>query len=288
MNPSARTMCILKAVATYYTLTRAMLQELCLPETGKDGCVARKILNELKHQGLINQTRCQVTNPHNGSAAPVYYPSRKGCELLAQETRDDKWLKTCTQTPNWQLLHHWTDVAKFHILLDQAIGAQTDAQVMGFLHEWDIANSDERDPSKRYKLFTEIRRQPRLVFVPDAGFLLSYHGYKKVYYVEMDRQTSGVQQIAASKTPGVLGMLQHGLHVRHFPETNVESFTVLLIAPTEKRRDALQRAISQKDGARHWKFAAWPDLKSSTLLYEPVLRDHEGQAVPFLKQPQKT
>lgn len=284
MQATDRILAILEAVASYYTLTRAMIQELCLPGADKDGCVARKLLNQLKHEGLINQTRCQVSNPNNGSAAPVYYPSRKGCELLAQERRDDKWLRACTQTPNWQMLHHWTDIAKFHIVLDRAIGMQTDAGIHGFLHEWDVANPLEKDPSARYKLFTEIRKAPRLVFAPDAAFLLGYHGFKKVYYVEVDRETSGVQQIAASKTPGVVGMAEQGLHVRHFADTNVENFTMLLITHKETRRDALQRAIAAKPGGRHWKFIAWSDVKPETLLYEPILRDHEGKAVPLLKK----
>ena len=79
--------------------------------------------------------------------------------------------------------------------------------------------------------------------------------------------------------------VQQGLHARHFPETNVENFSVLMVAPTDTRRDALQRAIAGKEGARYWKFFAWSDVSKSSLLFEPILRDHEGKAVPLLKPP---
>ena len=284
MQITERILKILAFNATYYTTTRMMIQEACLPSTGKDGCVARKLLNELFHHGLINKTHMLVTNPDNGAAAPVYFPSRKGTELLAQELRDDRWLHACTLAPNWQYLHHWCDIAKFHVALDRAVALQQEASVLGFLHEWDVANPGERDPARRYRLFTEISDKPRLVCVPDAAFLLGYCGYKKVYYLEIDRNTSGLRQIAASKTPGYPALADGQLHRRHFPETNVDAISVLSVSPTANRRDALQRAIQPKEGARLWKFLAWTDVRPETLLYEPILRDHEGKAIPLLQR----
>lgn len=279
---------ILTAVAHYYTLSRAMLQQLCMSEgVDRDGRRMRKHLTRLLREGLINQTNGEVVFPErNGAPAPVYYPSRKGCEYLAVELKDDRFLSACTLTPNWQHLQHWIAVSRFHIVLDSAVGRQQDVQVDGWLNEWDVANYGEKDPAKRYKLFTEIRKEPRLIFAPDAGWQLSYQGFLKVFYLELDRATSGINQISVSKPPGATALNAQSLHVRHFPTANVKEITVLSVSPTAARRDALQKAIraKAKDDARLWKFVAWSDIQPESLLHEPILRDSEGKAVPMVKR----
>ena len=83
MNQAAVTK-ILLAVATYYTLTRRQIQNLCLP--GYEDRTVRKILLQLLQQGLLNKTSMEAVNPAMaGMAAPVYYPSRKGCDYLVAE-----------------------------------------------------------------------------------------------------------------------------------------------------------------------------------------------------------
>src|SRR5205823_11884614 len=128
-------------------------------------------------------------------------------------------------------------------------------------------------PAKRYRLFTEIRKQPRLVCAPDGGFLLSYRRFKKVYYVEIDRGTTGINAIAASKTPGYAEMAKQCLHRRHYPETNFDTFSVLHVSNSVNRRDALAKAVSPKDEQRLWKFAAWPEITAETLLFGEVIHD---------------
>jgi Replication-relaxation len=284
-NSSERILAILKSVATYYTLTRAQLQDLA-GFSGKknDDRACRKLLLRLLQDGLLSKTYMEVVNPGMGAPAPVYYPSRKGLDYLAGALGEERWLCACWYKPTWQYLYHWTQVAQFHIVLDRAIASQQDVQVERWLGEWDVANPDEHDPSQRFKLFTEIRKSPRLVCNPDAAFLLAYRGYRKVYFLELSRGTSGIQQIAASKTPGFAAMAQDELHRRIFPEANVASFSVLAIEPSANRRDLLLRAIRAKQGASLWKLAAWTDLRADTLLFEPIFYDCEGKAFPLVKR----
>ena len=90
---------IIRFVATYYTVTRPMIQVEFLPDSDKEGRIARRHLNKLHYDALLNKTQMQVVNPENGSSAPVYYPSRKGLEFLAVELRDDSWLSRCCSLP---------------------------------------------------------------------------------------------------------------------------------------------------------------------------------------------
>ena len=273
---------ILKAVATFYTLTRVMIQSLCCPND-KNGRVTRKRIQQLVQLGLLNKTRMEVVNPASREGAtPVYFPSRKGLELLACELEDESWLDCCTQTPNWQHLLHWVTVASFHILVRQAIGLQIEASLAGWLGEWDTANLKEREPHKRYRLYTLLSEKPRLICNPDAAFLLRVSQYAKIHYVEIDRGTSGIQQIAHSKTPGYAALAEKKLHGRHFA-TNTDSFFVLNVSPSAQRRDLLRKAIADKRGAGLWKFAAWPDLTPESLLYGPVWYRCEGDGQPLIR-----
>ena len=277
---------ILIALANYYVLTRVLLQRLCMPEgVDRDGRRMRKHLARLLRDGFVNKTHAQVVFlDRNGAPSHVYYPSRKGCEYLAVELKENRYRSVCTLTPDWRNLNHWVGVSEFHIELAKALEQQKDVQLESWLNEWDIANYDERDPAKRYKLFTEIRRQPRLVCAPDGAWLFSYCGFRKVFYLEVDRATSGIHQISTSKTPGFAALAVEALHVRHFPSTNVEDFRVLCVSPSVARRDALQKAISTKAGSHLWRFVAWPDIRTESLLHEPILLDNEGRMVPMVKR----
>ncbi len=273
---------ILKAVATYYTMTRQMIQEICCP-ADKSGRMTRKRLLQLVQRGLLNKTGMEVVNPATpGASTPVYYPASKGLELLASDLEEERWLHCCTQTPDWTHLLHWVTVAKWHVLLDQAVAAQSEAEIGGWLGEWDIANPEERDPAKRYRLYTLLREKPRLVCNPDAAFLLCVRGFRKIHYLEIDRGTSGIQQIAHSKPGGFAELATRNLHDRQLP-TNTDSFFVLSVSPTRQRRDLLRKAITGKPGAQLWKFAAWPELSAETLLYGPVWHRCEGEAQPLIK-----
>ena len=274
---------ILIAVATYYTMTRAMVQERCCPND-KDGRVTRKRILQLVQLGLLNKVRMEVVNPaFPQGLTPVYYPSRKGLEFLACHLQEESWLDRCCATPNWQHLLHWVDVAKVHTMLDDAIAGQSLASLGGWFGEWDTINPEEREPHKRYCLYTLLNEKPRLVCNPDFAFLLQVGGYSKIYYGEIDRGTSGIQQIANSKTPGFAGLAERKLHRRHF-ETNTDSFFVLHISPSAGRRDAIRKAIADKPGAALWKFAAQTDLSTETLLYEPVWHRCDGQVQSLIKR----
>jgi Replication-relaxation len=281
MTVTERDKAVLRTVAHYYTLTRQQLGSLCFPDDG-DGRITRNRLQKLLEAGLLNRTRMEVINPAVGAGigAPVYYPSRKGCEFLAQETADDRYLAASTHTPNWQHLYHWVAVAQFHILVDQAAALAPMVSIEDWYGEWSIANPNEELPEKRYRLYTLVNAdKPRVVCVPDAAFLVGKAGFRKVMYVEMDRDTTReASRVIAQKAPGYAGLAKMAGHLRHFPTANVEKFSVLMITPTDRRRDSLLKAVQEKEGAALWFFASLSDLTPETLLFAPVFRNHQGES----------
>lgn len=274
---------ILKTTATYDVVTRAMLQNRCCPND-KDGRVTRKRILQLVQPGLLNKMRMEVVNPaFSGGATPTYFSSRKGLEFLACHTGDDSWLCRPCATPAWQTLLHTLDCAAMHMMFDDAIALQSIAALGGWISEWEVCNAQAKDPGERFRLYTKLSESPRLICNPDFAFMLQVGGYSKTYYGEVDRSTSGISQIAHSKTPGYAGLAERKLYRRHF-ETNTDSFFVLHISPTVPRRNAVCKAIADKPGAALWKFAAFTDLRPDTLLFEPVWLRCDGQMQPLIKR----
>lgn len=274
---------VLLAVTRYYVLNRPQIQHLCFPTDGT-GRVARRRLQELVSRQLINRHRAEVVYPNSSPAGSIYYPSRKGCEFLAEYTGDDTHLVTPVDCPQPHHVAHWLAVSETHIKLDAAAARQTTVELSDWVNEWDTVNKDEQEPEKRFQLYTLLDEHPRLICAPDAAFVLSTAGFSKVFYVEQDRGTSGVRQVAARKLKGYAVLAQRAGHARHFPQTNVDSFTVLCVAQNSRRRDALRRAFHDKAGSQCWKFCSASELNSETFLSAPIWMTTTGDGVPLVKQ----
>ena len=157
--PTARDIIILLAICRYYVLGRAQVQRLrgpdgaCLFDCGNSARIARRRLEYLLDEHYINRTRMQVVDL-GGTAAPAYYPARRGCELLAEHTGDDRYHAVPTQTPQPHHLPHWLAVTETHLTLDAALAGRTDMRCLGWLNEWDTANPLEAAPEKKFRLYT--------------------------------------------------------------------------------------------------------------------------------------
>lgn len=272
-----RDIAILLALTRYYVLNRTQIQSLVFP-TDKQGRVTRRRLQVLVDGRYINRQNAMVYHAESGPPASVYFPSALGCEFLADHFDDDQYLLTPCRSPISHHVQHWLAISETHISFDAAIALQSDVKVDGWLNEWDIANKDEKDPERHYRLYTTVQTAPRIVCVPDAAFLLSMHGYKKIHYLEQDRATSGVEQVANQKFQGYALLAENKLHMRHFSDATVSTFSVLLIAPTPARRDHLRRAFRSKQGTGLWRFASVTDIKPALLLHEPIWFTCEDEA----------
>ncbi len=273
---------VVHALARYFVLNRQQIQRLCFPDD-QDGRVTRRRLQKLVQQGMIQRQPLQMHDTTGGAPASVYYPSRRGLEVLAETVDDRRFLQVSSQSPQPHHVQHWLAVSETHITIDQAIAAQSEVQIEGWINEWDTIPTSSDNATRSYRLLTTIQESPRLCCAPDAAFLLSRGGHKKVYYLEEDRNTSGVDRVAASKTKGYAELATRQLHRRHFPETTLASFTIIMVAPTPRRRDHLREAIRQKPGAELWRFVAATEFTPETFLHHPILyRCDQDQPVPLV------
>jgi hypothetical protein len=279
-----RDILVLLCLFRYYVLSRSQIQRLCFPGdiTGR---VTRRRLQTLIDTKLIQRQPVLVVHPGASSAGPVYFSSPRGLQVLADYHGDERFLAgTCRAPQDYRLLH-WLAVSETHITLDAALALHPHVKCLRFFNEWDVVNPDETEPQHRFRLYLLIHESPRLVCAPDAAFLLEMDGHRKAFYVEQDRNTSGTRQIAASKTKGYAVMAEQSLHRKHFPDETVGTFSVLTIAPDERRRDALCNAIKDKPGAELWKFASVRELTPETFFHAPVFRECKGDTTALMKPP---
>ncbi len=274
---------ILRILVRYYVLNRNQIQRLCFPNDSH-GRITRRRLEVLVEGHYINRQAMLFCHPHEGPAAPVYFPAQRGVDILAAESDDERILTTPTQTPIPHHVQHWLGISDLHIALDEAIEGDPDAKIADWVNEYDIVNKDESQPERRFRLYTLLRDSPRLVCAPDAAMLLTCRGHAKTFYFEFDRATTGVQQVANSKTQGYAVSAEIGLARKHFPQATFDGFTVLCVTPNERRRNTLRNAIADKPGAKLWRFAASSELTPETVFRQPIWYPCVGEPAALIKQ----
>jgi hypothetical protein len=283
---------ILDAVARYDTLTRDQVRRVLIDlfPRDRDGRVARKRLKVLCDDlGFLNRTGMRVVNPFvaGGVSAPVYYPSAAGMAFL-NEGRDEGSgrLLLNTTAPNWVFLYHFAAVAETHITLDAAVTLCPDLRVPEWYGERALLDPKASEPEKKYRLYECVSgdAKNRIVCVPDAAFLLERGEHRKVFYLEQDRDTTkSSDRVAASKCGGYAGLLAKQFHLRQFPRANAEKFTVLMLAPTPRRRDALRASVKKYPGADLWRFASLTDVTAARLLLSAIWFPCEGEPKPLVQ-----
>lgn len=273
---TTRDISVLMNLSRYFLLNRKIAQMLCFPTDG-EGRITRRRLLALVREGYINRHRMQVINPSDEIPSPVYYLAERGRQFLAEHLKDDTiLLKPISITQSGHIFHYLA-VTQTHILLDQAAERHSDIELDSWINEFEIANPQEPDRDQHFSLFSKLRDEPAVVCAPDAAFQLSFQGHRGVFYVEQDRDTSGHQQVARYRHKGYAELLRQRGHRRHFPTTTRNSFNVLLICPSEKRRDALRRAFRDKEESGLWLFASMSDLTVDSFLSAPIFYRSDDQ-----------
>lgn len=273
---------VLLTLARYYVLTREQIQAICAPSHAS-GRSTRKRLTRLRQAGLITKHAVLVVLPSANGAAPVYYLTKAGAEALAAYFDDERLLATNTKQPRADRLSHWVAISDVRMVIEAAIATQQRVRLEGWFTEWQTINPDANEKAQ-FVLHTQLSTDPPLSCSPDAAFLLSVDGHKKVFYVEVDLGTSSPKQIAARKSKGyaTLAEIQH--HRVHFPATTFATFSVLMITTNAYRCRATQRAMKDRPGAALWRYANRDELTPETFLHSDMIYDHDGNLGPLVKR----
>lgn len=256
---------VLENLSRYFLMNRRMVQSRCY-RTDRDGRITRRRLQALVNEGYINRHRMRVVNPADEFPSPVYFLAERGRQFLAEHLKDDAILHKPVKITQTGHIFHYLAVTQTHMTLDDAIARHDDVELDVWFNEFEIVNPQESDSDRHFTLFTKLTEEPAIVCAPDAGFQLAMQDHRGVFYLEQDRDTSGHRQVARYKHKGYAELLRQRAHRRAFPSTTRDGFHVLLICPSERRRDALRRAFRGKDGEQLWLFASMTDIKPESFL----------------------
>lgn len=271
----------LAAVARYYVLTREQIHSLCFPAQNTGRATRRRLLR-LRNSGYLTRHSVPVTLPHTNGAAPAYYATKKGAQALASFFDDDRFLATNTKHPRADRLAHWIAINRTRLIVEQAVAAASDVSLDGWFTEWETVNRDAA-PQDQFVIHTQISERPPLSCSPDAAFMLTTRGYSKVFYLEQDRSTSSPSQIAMRKTKGYEAMLNRQLHRNHFPGTNVDRFSILVVTTTTQRCRAIGQALRNRPHPEAWLCIDQHQLDPESFLHGDIVFDAQGQIGPLIK-----
>ena len=272
---------ILAMLARYYVLTREQIQRLCAPHLVSGRSLRRRIM-KLRQADYLFKHRVPVALPGKNGAAPVYYLTKQGTELLASWFDDVHFVATKVRHPRVDHLNHWYAIIETRIVIEQAIALQDEVKLERWVNEWETVNKSAHE-NHHFVLQTKLNENPPLSCSPDAGFVLSLRGHKKVFYLEQDLGTSSPRQIAARKTKGYAELANRNLHRKHFPETTLDDFKVLFITPTAYRSQITAEAIRKKSRPDLWLCIDQHDLNPESFLHDPITLNHNGERGSIVK-----
>lgn len=276
-------MSVLATLATYYCLCRPQLQLLCFPEH-RDSRSLRNRLNKLMRGGFIAKTKCLIPYRGGSTGCPVWYLTSKGAELLVEFYDDEKYLALNTKPPRESILFHWLAIGDTHIAIAKAVAMHTGLSLVRWVNEWEVVNKDALRAGQFY-LHSVFQENPPLSCSPDFGLLLGYGGHRIVLYGEEDRNTSGARSIAASKSRGYAELARRNWHrERHFPDTTLDRFRVLMVTTHHGRRKAIQRAMENVERNDLWLFVCKEDLTPENFPFGDVFYDVTGTPGPLVRK----
>lgn len=275
----------LKLLATYFMLTSRQLRLWCYCNDST-GRVTRRRLLEMRNEGLVEKRNLQVVNPKDGSTSPVFHLTKKGLEFLAGHTDDDSLLRKPIEPSQPQHLLHYIAVSDTHRLLRSAIECSTEPiQLNKWVNEDEAINLSATQAPRKFLRTTF----GNVLCAPDAAFQLEYQGARAIIYLEQDRDSFFHERVAARKSPGYRKLWDQGGHKTQFPETNIDHFLVLFVAPNAKRRDQLCRAFAKRNSdhgvLKAFRFMAFDELTPENFLFDSMLtRCLDDATVPLVRR----
>jgi hypothetical protein len=128
---------------------------------------------------------------------------------------------------------------------------------------------DVADLGRRYKLYTRVSEEPKILCCPDMLLETEFGGWRRAWYVEYETGSDGSPgRVAAKKHKGYAGLAEKKLFKKHAPASR--DMRVLCFVPGDSWRKEFLEELKEKPGAGLWLVCSTPEVTAETFLHEPI------------------
>jgi hypothetical protein len=275
---------ILRAVNRYRYLRTGQIRRLVFPENTTEQS-ARRRLKYLFHNGYLGRVMPFV-RVGEGSSETAYYLDRAGRDILQQGGEEIAAYAAGGQVKH-QFLDHALDISEFRVHLELALADHPAVEIHRFTADFEVkAHTTDAVGKRRYKLFDEVAHpvsKESYVVYPDALIVLRGKGsleqYQRLYFVEIDRGTEGLNVIK-DKIIGYSLYLKQNVFAKF---GKFKGFVVLFQTNSKKRADNIRHFLTGVDGAELVWITDASQVTQETIATAPIWQDHERKARAILK-----
>ena len=275
---------ILRAVNRYRYLRTGQIKRLVFSENTTEQS-ARRRLKHLFHNGYLGRVMPFV-RVGEGSSETAYYVDKAGRDILQQAGEEIAAYATGGQVKH-QFLDHALDISEFHVHLELALSVHPTVEIHRFTADFEVKTHTANAIGKRrYKLFDEVAHpitKESYVVYPDALIVLKGKGsleqYQRLYFVEIDRGTEGLNVIK-DKIIGYSLYLKQNVFAKF---GKFKTFTVLLQTNSAKRAENIRHHLTGVDGSELVWVSDAGQVKQETIATSPIWQDHELKMRAILK-----
>lgn len=275
---------ILRAVNRYRYLRTGQIKRLVFPENTTEQS-ARRRLKYLFHNGYLGRVMPFV-RVGEGSSETAYYVDKAGRDILQQAGEEIAAYATGGQVKH-QFLDHALDISEFRVHLEIALADHPTVEIHRFTADFEVKTHTANAIGKRrYKLFDEVAHpitKESYVVYPDALIVLKGKGsleqYQRLYFVEIDRGTEGLNVIK-DKVIGYSLYLKQNVFAKF---GKFKTFVVLLQTNSTKRAENIRHFLTGVDGSELVWISEAGQVKQETIATSPIWQDHELKRRAILK-----
>lgn len=241
---------VLKTLDKYRYLRTSQIHRLHFPENGTMQS-ARRRLKYLYNHRYVGRVIPYV-QLGQGTPETAYFLDRAGEKYLKDEEGHTPRLWRRSKRVKHQFLQHALDLSEFRLLWELGVNQIDRLSMESFVADFEIkSKSSSNKGLDKYELYSKhyhpLNGKPYIVY-PDAKIILKWKGdkqdYYKLYFVEIDRDTEGLERIRDK----VIGYNLCHSQKTYFNE-KINSFRVLIQTNSEKRAKNIRAALTDMEGS---------------------------------------
>lgn len=265
---------ILKALNEYRYLSTSQVYRLLFSDNTTIQSTRRR-LRYLFGSKYIGKIAPYVQVGQSGGEM-AYHINRNGIKVLGELGIASKSPSKINKVKHL-FLQHALDLSDFRVHLTKALISFPEVHLEQFIPDFERkAQYSAQDGMRRYSTYREVLhttlRRPYVVY-PDAVIILRSGSSKRLYFLEIDRGTEGLEQIR-TKLVGYNLFFKKRLFQEYGEFTH---FHILFQTNSKKRMNNIHHAILDQEGSQMVRVTHREKVTDTSILTSNIWLNHENK-----------